>query len=66
VRAFQNHGFDEVRVHVETENESAARGRNGDDRRDGEAENVPAPTLNRASASRIPRPLRSQGVDLFV
>jgi flagellar hook-length control protein FliK len=68
VRAFQDQGFDEVHVSIGSEEESTARGRNGDDRREGEAEDVPAPakprgvgaTRSRAAAGASP------GVDVFV
>jgi flagellar hook-length control protein FliK len=67
VRAFQGQGFDDVQVHVESESESNARGRNGAERWEDDVENVPAPASTRNLRTlRAPRIGGSLSVDLFV
>jgi len=67
MRAFQAQGFDSVDVHVDSETESAARGRDGREDDDDGPSDGSAPSPDRTV--RLPRranTLHSRSVDLFV
>ena len=67
MRAFQEQGFDQVEVHVDSDQESAARSRYGRDEDDDVSGDGSAPSQE--SAVRFPRranTMATQSVDLFV
>jgi flagellar hook-length control protein FliK len=66
VRAFQNQGFDEVRVHVESDDGTSTRGRDGEDRRPGDGRDAPAPARTSRSGDPAARERNARSLlDVF-